>query len=501
MVKRSHLTYAGYLVFLGLFDIYCLWTKSCSVFRRGPTLVVDGQPPQLQHLEEFPSSSSPQNQNELSLVVSFWAENETEQSKPHAHRREVEAAMLTNLQNPNLDQLVVILDSVSEGTTTTCQSFIDYMTQRLQNITQTTPSSSASTLSGKKEEEDLPKLACIERELGQPNYYDLFHYAIYHPSITSSVVIVSNADQVFDETLVHAKSMNEDTIFVLSTHGYEADRVPDSVRNQYLSLVGNDGSDKPKNKGKYAPMRNRCVDSMMVGRPEIQYSDSWDTYIFPRSLLKQTLSMKNSTTTTSAFTRKNFHRQDEIYYMNQLGAEYVALYDITKDLISNVTVWNACQLIRTWHFHLAPKMHHTGDARHWPIHSGGLGGGYIYYEDYGLEVPHNPGKLDAHFKMPNTPWAILPPPYAFVPMCLGIKECHSDNRQSGIFFHSQPHEDAVVARAKKQEEAANKKAAATARAQAKRIGQVKKIVEKKEKIRILPTKVTRSTEPFDFGTM
>jgi len=454
MVKRLHIPYAGYLVCVGLIDIFCIWFKTYSIVR---------QPLFERTQEGFPSTSLHDNQNRISLIISFWAEHELEnkqqqeqQQKPHAaHRQEVEAAMLVNLQNPHLDQLVVILDSVREGTTN-CQTFVDHMTQRFNSIPQavSVSTSTSASLLRKKGKSNLLKLACIERTQGQPTYFEMFHYATYHPAVTSNIVIVSNTDQVFDETLSQAKPMANDTIFVVSTRGYEANRVPDSVRNQYLSLVGDDGGETSdtyktkREKGKDFPLRDRCVESMNVGKPERLYSDSWDTYIFHRSILRTTLPMN----TTTPFTRMNVRRKAEIYYMNQLGAEYVALHDITRDLLTKVTVWNACSLIRTWHFHMAPKMHHGGDSRHWPMHSGVLGGGYLYYEDYGPEVPYDLTNLtfDPDRRKRNNPRSSLPPPYAFAPMCFGAEECHSDNRQSGLFFHSQPHEDAGQASASKQ---------------------------------------------------
>jgi len=377
-------------------------------------------------------------ENSISLVVSFWAENEDRQQNPHAHRQEVEAAMLTNLQNPHLDQLVVVLDSVSEGTTN-CQTFIDHMAQRFHNITQgVLPSQSGQF-------PRLSKLACIERRQGQPNYFEMFHYATYHSTVTSNIVMMSNADQVFDDTLLHVKPMSKDTIFVLSTRGYEAVRVPTNIRNFYLSLVGDDGADNPeayKRNGTNFATQDYCVNNKKVGEPETLYSGSWDTYIFYRSLLRTTLPMNS--TKENYFTRMNFHREPEVYYMNQLSAEQAALYDITHSLQKKVTVWNACSLIRTWHFHLAPKMHHNDDIPNWPIHSDVMGGGYVYYEDYGPYVPSPLKRLKATKREPNIPRKYLPPPFAFAPLCFGIKECHSDNFHSGIFLHSEPHVDATT---------------------------------------------------------
>jgi len=165
MVKRLfHIPYAGFLACLalvGLVEIYYLGSKTCSILLHHhiPTFAGGGGGLQQEEVEEFRLIPSREDtkENSISLVVSFWAENEDRQQNPHAHCQEVEAAMLTNLQNPHLDQLVVVLDSVSEGTTN-CQTFIDHMAQRFHNITQgVLPSQSGSTLRSflsKKEEKE-----------------------------------------------------------------------------------------------------------------------------------------------------------------------------------------------------------------------------------------------------------------------------------------------------------------------------------------------------------
>jgi hypothetical protein len=181
------------------------------------------------------------------LVTSFWAARDAkdENSTQHLHREEIEAAILANLQNPYLSQVVVILDSVNENTTN-CSGFVHYMTRRSEKLTQ----SSSFTLSQTNNHPTLPQLECIERRApssGQPTYFEMFHYATYHPSITSEIVIMSNADQVFDDTVSAAMHLSKKMIFVLSTHGYNASRVPSSVRQHYRALVGDDTNETTDN--------------------------------------------------------------------------------------------------------------------------------------------------------------------------------------------------------------------------------------------------------------
>jgi len=399
---------------------------------------------------DIPEVSPPITIHEgLSLVTSFWAEEVVDitnvtgdhyrqsSSSNNPHRPEIEAAILANLQNPNLQQIAVILDSVNE-TTMNCQGFVDYMTYLSSKIY---PNSSIV-----KDEENstaLPKLACIERyRLGQPTYFEMFHYATYHPLITSDKVIISNADQVFDESISYAQQMSNTTIFVLGSYGYDRKKIPKAIRNQYRAFIGKDS--------RYGTA-NRCKDGRMRDEWFRGYGDSWDTYIFHRSLLQGSLPKnvdhngdRGPSNEDETFRRLNFQREPTVYYMNELAAEYVALYDVTKNLLGKVTVWNPCHVIRTWHFHLAEKMHRGGDKPKWPDHTSFFGGGYVFYDDFGPLIPEDLKTLDSPTTTmkANTPLSLIPPPYAFVPFCYDIETCFSKNQSGLTFFHSQPHQDA-----------------------------------------------------------
>jgi hypothetical protein len=405
-----------------------------SSFSDDPLLGISAEPrSRLQELDANNSVSSGAltvARNDISLVISFWAESQDDQRKPHPHRLEVEVAMLTNLLNTNLNQLVVILDSVSDETSD-CAAFVEYMGRRRDSIT----GNSSVPLA------PLPELTCIERrELGQPTYFEMFRYATFHPSVTSDIVIISNGDQVFDDTLSHARAMSNTTIFVLSTHGYEPEKVPTRLRNQYLALVGNDSSALTDSEN-WSDQRNRCVGKLFSKKKN--YSDSWDTYIFRRSLLRDTL--QKSEHQTGGFTRLSHRRRPTPYYMNELAAEYAALYDITSDLLGKATVWNACNMIRSWHFHLAEKTHHRVEPT-WPRYSNIWGRGFIFYEDYGPTIPRDKMNLTSTRIVRNDPDSLVPPPYAFVPMCSDGGSCYEENHRDGSFFHSAPLKDAVRVR-------------------------------------------------------
>lgn len=362
----------------------------------------------------------------ISLVTSYWARPKDQNAVFIApHQREIEGAMLANLLNPYLNQVVVILDSITAATID-CRDFLEDMTIKLNGT-------------------NAPaKLSCIERRedpngegrnAGQTSYVQMFHYATFHPSVASDIVILSNADQVFDGTLKFAKRLPMDTIFVLSTQGYESHRVPPNVRQQYRNLVG---ASDDRQVGD-----NRCLDTLFGDDDEyqelrdVEYSDSWDTYMFHRSLLNNTLPMDMNH--RDNFTRLDFWREPSSYYMNELAAEYAALYDITRGLMGTVTVWNACQLIRTWHFHLTAKMHRAQDQPKWPANSKAHGERFLFFFDFGPTVPN----AYMNGTEANSPFPFVTPPYAFAPMCYDEQSCFSDNNRDGSFFISNSHIDAT----------------------------------------------------------
>ena len=71
-----------------------------------------------------------------------------------------------------------------------------------------------------------------------------------------------------------------------------------------------------------------------------------DTYLFHKSrLLANRIALDDPSL---------FERENTSFYMNERGAENAALHDIAQ-LLNISKVWNACPLIRSWHFHLKSK--------------------------------------------------------------------------------------------------------------------------------------------------
>ena len=236
---------------------------------------------------------------------------------------------------------------------------------------------------------------------------------------------MSNADQVFDDSVAHAAEIPNDTMFVLSTYGYAASRVPSGLRKLYQNLVGNDNNRESE---------DRCRQSWTDAKSRKRHTSSWDSYIFQRSLLRNTLTALEKESTL--FKRMNFRRESKAYFMNELAAEYAALHDVTRDLDGNVSVWNACKIIRSWHFHLAPKTHRGDDKDpQWPYLSSPWSRGYIFYKDFGPVIPKDTTKLVSDVTMANVPGPFVPPPYASAPVCAGFGSCYGMNQNSPSLFH------------------------------------------------------------------
>jgi hypothetical protein len=362
----------------------------------------------------------------VSLVTSFWAAQEGDTSQPD-HRREIEAAILVNLQNPHFQQVVVILDSVSNETMD-CKGFVEFMTRQLDGLAGMNATISYGHIPG-------PELLCIERTAlsGQPSYREMFHYATFHPSISSEIVVLSNADQVFDDTMFLAAQIPKNTIFILSTHGYNASRVPPTIRQLYQKVVGDDSNGTGS---------SLCVHHEWgIPITTMRHSYSWDTFIYQRSLLHSSLSGNEQE--TQVMTRSNFWRKRKEFYMNEMGAETAALYDVTLGLHDNVSVWNACEVIRSWHFHMSPKTHHGGGkGPEWPKCVDFFKGGYIFYQDNGIMVPLHAEELVSNLTRENVPNWVVPPPYASAPICTGFASCYGEGLKSATLVQSARWEDA-----------------------------------------------------------
>ncbi|CAB9510105.1 expressed unknown protein [Seminavis robusta] len=275
----------------------------------------------------------------VSLITSFWAQSPDEEAS--LHRKEIQAALLSNIHNPHLDQVVVILDGSS--TDGNCSHFQESMDTLQTGFT------SRWSLGHRNSTQD--KLTCVDRPLGQPNYYEMFSYATDPTIVTSDIVILSNADQAFDDSAQQAKRIRPNTVLTLATWGYNRTSVPTQVQKYYKYI--HSGTSRKAKKVANKIVANRCSESTT--------QTSWDGYVFYRQLIQGKLAsqdfmrhFKTNTTSGKAF-----------FKMNESGGENAGLWALLAHVPSARDA-NGCSLIRTWHFHGAKKMRaHNVDEAYW----------------------------------------------------------------------------------------------------------------------------------------
>jgi hypothetical protein len=261
-----------------------------------------------------------QSKVRVSLVTSFWAEPE-DSTTTNPHRREMEAALMANIHNPHFDQVVVFLDGVSEGAN--CAHFLRGIIEGELGY---------ATM---EETDPFSKVACVNSNGGQPTYYEMFQNTL-HEAVTGDVVVLANADQAFDDTISLARTLNPEVLAVLGTRGFSI-RMPTTIKNFYDSLVGTDYMTDLEQHGNTGWATDLC-DSKF----------SFDTWIFHKINIKN---LKEED-----FKRLNEKNELVPFYMNEMGAENAALWGVQQSY--PFTLYNACDRIHSWHFHLTPKTHH-----------------------------------------------------------------------------------------------------------------------------------------------
>jgi len=224
----------------------------------------------------------------VSYVTSFWAETEDSTASPH--RKEIQAAILSNINNRNFDQVVVLLDGITEHAN--CTHFIDemYLLDRTHNL-------------HVENENAIQKLTCINAPGRQLKYFQIFNYTLTD-AVLGDVVVVSNADQAFDNTISKARHLSPSALAVLGTRGFSDATVPTDLQHFYDSLL--DGYLKRNASQEEV---DRCSTT----------PNSWDTFIFHRMMVKGKLQEAD-------FLRMNVANESVPFYMNEYGAENAALW-------------------------------------------------------------------------------------------------------------------------------------------------------------------------------
>ena len=140
--------------------------------------------------------NSIKNVKKISYVTSFWAKDRHATTKVIPHRREIEAALLANIYNPHIDQVVVFLDGVSstddaiidEEHKSSCVHFNqDIMVELSRQFLQSDSSNSVDSLLFSQD--PMSKVTCVNVITGQPTYYQMFLNALSNV-VTGDIVVI-----------------------------------------------------------------------------------------------------------------------------------------------------------------------------------------------------------------------------------------------------------------------------------------------------------------------
>lgn len=246
----------------------------------------------------------------LNVLSSYWAESA--QKFSHPHRAEIEAAIALNLGNCRLELIRIILDGSSEFSN--CSHFerdILHLHAKLQTSCRA-------------------KFDCVDRVATQPSYFDMFNYAKAE-DLREGIVILTNADIVFDESVELLKNLSSGVLLTIATRGLSLD-TPHSIRRGYRSLIGLESSDA---------MKNLC---------DIRRQNSWDSWAFhPDDITPKS---------------KNFvdGLKGKHFFMNEMASENSALHAIVTSSKRILNYFQACDHVHTWHFHETAKTHKAGST-------------------------------------------------------------------------------------------------------------------------------------------
>lgn len=230
----------------------------------------------------------------VSLITTIWADPQR-----HAgHRKEVFQALFKNLANPWFHKVFVVVDG--QDSVSTCEHLARKVRGQLRD-----------------------KLRCTAVSK-RPTYFDMFSHA---KLAEGPIVVLANADMVFDESARVLGLLKNDTVLTISTAG-----------------------------------SNLALDVELGGRP-------WPNLRAPTRCIHpatETLSWD-----AFAFYPENIHVQKGLwmdektnleYYMNTMFAENCALHDLFASSQRLKNVFQICEYVRMWHHHQEPKTYSSDEA-------------------------------------------------------------------------------------------------------------------------------------------
>jgi hypothetical protein len=310
-------------------------------------------PPQQQQQQQ----QQQQHETKVSYITSFWAKPPNEE-QVNPHRREVEAALVTNIHNPHFDQIVVFLDTQENAISeSSCSNFYQDMADLSREVFHMSVEEANGVLTA--------KVTCVNVMTGQPTYYQMFTNALSE-EVIGGVVVLANADMAFDDTVSLARTLHPEVLVVLGTSGF-TNNIPTPIKNIYEQVVGTDYMTNYSVEQLKEWGINRCTDR--------ESKWSWDTWIFHKDRLVGKLNEEN-------FKRRIQNNDLVPFNMNENGAENASLWAIQQAYPFS-SIYNACDRIHSWHFHLTPKTHKVREVPWWNVDPESVPrpwGGYTYPE-------------------------------------------------------------------------------------------------------------------------
>ncbi|CAB9510109.1 expressed unknown protein [Seminavis robusta] len=297
--------------------------------------------------ESAAKTSTKAAEGTVSLVSSFFASGLLAKEQPHPHLAETMMAFLNNINNPHFNQVVVILDgSSSKANCATFERKLQDLQAQFQKWNNSGTDNGPEIVSS--------KLTCVDREQGQPNYFEMFSYASDPEIITSDVVLMANADQAYDESVKWAGKIKDEAIGTLPSWGYDKATAPKSITNyfEFSHLPNVSKVDNVKRAFERSPMPNKCK----------SVSSSWDGYVFHPALIRGRIKEEDFVRPSFLFDlnekgkRVNITNSTAMFKMNEQGAENAGFASLIMN-IPEAFHAQTCEVIRGWHFHAAEKMH------------------------------------------------------------------------------------------------------------------------------------------------
>jgi hypothetical protein len=177
------------------------------------------------------------------------------------------------------------------------------------------------------------KLVCVPSPTGrQPTYKEFFEYA--NVSLSGRLVLLANADIVFDESLRRIQPemiMTGEIGFILSVN-------PPPAGGDYKEAFGTECETNHHKCADCHTNLHKCAVGAWQGAPSWRLAGwSWDAYVFASPLPAK------------------FDYSAVNIVMNMAGAEYIAAYQLEA---SGYKLYNPCEHVHAWHWHCqGGKMH------------------------------------------------------------------------------------------------------------------------------------------------